>query len=309
MNFELTTLGTASALPSVERYPSAHVFNMHGRFFLIDCGEACQMQLRRYRISFAKIDNILISHLHGDHLFGLFGLLSTMMMQGRTAPLHIYAPTGFGPILNFFKMNFGDGLQYEIEWHHLKSDSPELLMETRNYTVTAFPLNHKIACYGFLFREKTPQYNVEKWRIEADNLTLHEIAELKNGRDVVRENGDLLSFEKYAYLPYQPRSFAYCSDTAPFEHLEEWLCGVDLLYHEATFASDLEESASKYFHSTAAQAAALAKKIGAKKLVIGHFSSRYPNLETILKEAQNIFPDTFLAKEGMTFDIPALRKK
>ena len=174
MNFSLTSLGTASALPTVARYPSAHTLSVHGRLFLIDCGEACQIQLRRYGFSFAKIDDIFISHLHGDHLFGIFGLLSTMAMTGRVSELRIYAPKGFEKVLKFFLEQFGEGVKYNINYKELSSTSPEVIFSSRTIEALAFPLNHRIATYGFLFREKEPQKNVYKEKIEEHNLTLRD---------------------------------------------------------------------------------------------------------------------------------------
>lgn len=274
MNFTLTTLGTASARPIVDKYQSAHVFNLHGRLFLIDCGEGTQVQLKRHRISKAKIDNILISHLHGDHVFGIFGMLSTMALDGRTAPLYIYAPRDFGSILHFFLAHFGEGVKYEIHHVPLTMKTMEQIAEFRNCTVSAFPLNHRIDCFGFRIDEKL------RANIPAD-------AEGK--------------------VP-QPRSAAYCCDTAQFPELREWVRGVDLLLHEATFADEHVELAARMYHSTARQAAELAASAGVGRLILGHFSSRYPDLTILQDEARTVFPETFLASEGMNFDIPVLRK-
>lgn len=304
MEFSLTTLGTASAVPTNNRFSSAHVLNVRGRLFLVDCAEGCQILLARHGISHAKIDNILISHLHGDHLFGIMPLLSTMALKGRTAPLYIYAPEAFSHTLKFFKDYFADGVKFDINFIPLKADKPELIVSSRNSKVYAFPLNHKIETYGFLFKEDEPELNVRKGYIERDSLTLKEIATLKGGSDVVREDGSVLEVSKYAYKPYNPRSAAYCSDTAPFPELKEWVRGVDVLYHEATFGSDMRDLSSQFFHSTAEDAATVAAEAGAGKLVIGHFSSRYPDINVLLEEARRVFPETYLAEEGMIFDIP-----
>jgi len=304
MEFSLTTLGTASAVPTNNRFSSAHVLNVRGRLFLVDCAEGCQILLARHGISHAKIDNILISHLHGDHLFGIMPLLSTMALKGRTAPLYIYAPEAFSHTLKFFKDYFADGVKFDINFIPLKADKPELIVSSRNSKVYAFPLNHKIETYGFLFKEDEPELNVRKEYIERDSLTLKEIATLKGGSDVVREDGSVLEVSKYAYKPYNTRSAAYCSDTAPFPELKEWVRGVDVLYHEATFGSDMRDLSSQFFHSTAEDAATVAAEAGAGKLVIGHFSSRYPDINVLLEEARRVFPETYLAEEGMIFDIP-----
>lgn len=304
MDFTLTTLGTASAVPTNNRFSSAHVLNVRGRLFLVDCAEGAQILLARHGISHAKIDNILISHLHGDHQFGIMPLLSTMALKGRTAPLYIYAPEAFCHTLKFFKDYFADGVKFDINFTPIKATEPELILSSRNSKVYAFPLNHKIETYGFLFKEDEPELNVRKEYIEQDALTLKEIAALKAGNDVMREDGSVLSVEKYAYKPFAPRSAAYCSDTAPFPQLAQWVRGVDVLYHEATFGNDMRDLSTQFFHSTAADAASVAAAAGAGKLVIGHFSSRYPDVNVLLEEARQVFPETYLAEEGMIFDVP-----
>lgn len=309
MKFSFTPLGCASALPTVNRFPSAHVLNVHERFFLIDCGEGCQMQIRRYGFSFLKIHEIFITHLHGDHLFGIFGLLSTMSLLGRRADINIYAPKDFEGILNSFLKNFGTSFNFKVRHVVINCVDPRIIYETRKTEVIAFPLNHRIECYGFLFREKEPAKNVHKYKIETDSLTLKEIARLKEGEDIVRENGDILINEDYTYCPYKPRSFAYCSDTAPFKELAEYVKGVDLLYHEATFANDLKAMAAETFHSTATDAANCAHDAGAGKLLLGHFSARYRDNLTILQEANAIFPHTEVAEAGNEYIIEQTKPK
>lgn len=268
MEFSLTTLGTASAKPVAGKFSSAHVFNVRGRLFLVDCGEGTQMQLLANHISLLKIDSICISHMHGDHVFGIFGVLSTMGLFGRRAPLHVYAPRDFASVANFLKGHFGEGLKYEIVHHPLDCREPRLIAQHRTVDLYAFPLRHGIETYGFIFREKWP--------------------------------ADILTGEPQR----RSRSAAYCSDTAVFEQEAEWLRGVDLIYHEATYASDLERLAGARFHSTAAQAAGVASRAGASHLVIGHFSSRYKDPGVLLEEARAIFPQTDLAVENLKFTIP-----
>lgn len=307
MEFSLTTLGTASARPTSGRYPSAHILTVGGRLFLLDCGEGAQMQIVRNRISIARIDNIFISHLHGDHVFGLYGLLSTLSMMGRTTPLHIYAPAGIEKIVNSLKELFGD-LMYEVVIHNIRCGEPTLVEEFRQLEIWAFPLYHRVETYGYIFREKVPPLNVYKPAIEKFNLTLEEIARLKEGTDVVRvaEDGTeyTLSCNELTYKPFLPRSFAYCSDTTPFAKLSGWLKGVTMIYHEATYSSEFKELAKSNFHSTSQDAARCAAAAGAQKLILGHYSSRYKTLDTLLEEAKEIFPETYLSKEGMNFDIP-----
>ena len=296
MNFTLNVLGTASALPTTERHPSAQVLDVRGRLFMIDCGEGTQMQMRKLKLSFQKIEHICLSHIHGDHIFGLFGFLSTLGLLGRTAPLYIYAPKNFAPVLEFFKTHFGQGLLFEINYVALEMTQPELVYENRTTELLAFPLNHRLETYGFLIREKMPQYNVKKEAIAKYSLTLAEIGTLKRGEDVVREDM-VITNEEAAYIPYEPRSYAYCSDTAPFPELAEWVKGVTLLYHEATFPDSMSEMAAKTFHSTTLQAARTALDAGAKRLLVGHYSSRFPDVSFFLEELRTIFPATDLAHD------------
>ena len=296
MNFTLNVLGTASALPTTERYPSAQVLNVRGRLFMIDCGEGAQIQLRKAGVSFLRIEHICLSHIHGDHIFGLYGLLSTMAMLGRTAPLNIYAPKSFAPILDFFKERFGEGILYEINYVVLEMSSPEVVYENRNVELLAFPLNHRVQTFGYIIREKMPQFNVRKEAIAEYGLTLSEIGTLKRGEDVVRE-GMVISNSEAAYRPYHPRSYAYCSDTAPFPELAQWVKGVSVLYHEATFPAEMEEMAAKTYHSTTLQAAQCARDAGVGRLLVGHYSSRYPSVDFYLDELRSVFPDSFLTRD------------
>lgn len=314
-------MGTASALPTANRYPSAHVLTVRERLFLIDCGEGAQMQLRKYGVSFARIDNIFISHLHGDHLFGLFGLLSTMAMGGRSNALNIYAPSGFSKVLEFFMENFGEGIKYPIEFHPLGCSEPVKIYECKQVEAYAFPLVHRSETYGFLFKEKQPQLNVHKHKIESHNLSLYEIARLKEGLDIVRkstftdDDGTEVEYDEtlhnadFTYYPYIPRSFAYCTDTMPFKRLYNWIKGADLVYHDSTYTKEFADLAKTTFHSTSSDAACCAKEAGAGKLVLGHYSSRYKSLDTMLNEALEIFPNTCLAKEGMKFEVPLKKFK
>lgn len=307
MNFTLNVLGTASALPTTERYPSAQVLDVRGRLFMIDCGEGAQIRMRKAGISFLKIEHICLSHIHGDHLFGLFGLLSTMAMLGRTAPLNIYAPASFGKVLDFFKSTFGEGILYPINYVLLDMKEPTLVYESRRVELMAFPLNHRVETYGFIIREKIPQFNVRKDAIEKYGLSLSEIGTLKRGEDVVREDG-VIPHSEAAYLPYDPRSYAYCSDTAPFPELARWVKGVSLLYHEATFPAEMSEMAARTFHSTTLQAAQCAIDAGVGRLIVGHYSSRFPDVKFYLDELRSVFPETDLAHDGDVVEIPYIRK-
>lgn len=302
MEFSLTTLGTASASANPYRHTSCHVVTVHNHRFLVDCGEGCQMSLQQCRIAFSWIDNIFLSHLHGDHIFGIFGLLSTMAMQGRTAPLYIYAPAGFQPILDFFYQHFADGVKYEIHFTPLEMKAKEKIVDMRSLEIYAFPLRHRVPTFGFLFAEKTPARNIRKELIERDSLTLTEIGALKRGEDV-RRGRKCLKVEDYTYIPYEARSLAYCCDTAPFEALPGWIAGADLVYHDSTYCDDYEAQAAKYFHSTSRMAAQTAVAAGARQLVLGHFSSRYKDLEPMLAQAREVFPESYLAEEGHKYEI------
>lgn len=303
MNFTLRVLGTASAMPVPDKTQSAQVLSVHGRLFLIDCGEAVQKQLIANHVSIQKIDTICISHIHGDHVFGIFGLLSTMGLLGRSTPLNIYAPQSFGPILKFFLSYYGEGLNYEIKFTVLDMKEPEEIFHTSSVEAFAFPLNHKIETYGFLFREKTPQRNVHKHLIMRYELSLTEIGTLKRGEDVVRDD-KILKCDELTYMPYRPRSFAYVSDTAPFPELAGWVKGVDILYHEATYLKENADLAEKRHHSTTHQAAQCALEAGAGKLVVAHYSSREKNIDKYLNECREVFPETYTASDGDVFDIP-----
>lgn len=311
MDFTLTVLGTASAKPIPGRNQSAQVLSVRGRSFLIDCGEGVQTRLQESRISILKIEAVFISHIHGDHVFGIFGLLSTMGMLSRMTPLTIYAPVSFGPILKFFLSYYGDGIPFEIRFVPVSAKSPRLVFQTKSLEIYAFPLNHRIETFGWLFREKEPAMNVKKWKIDEYALSLTEIGTVKRGEDVVRTAPDgstvVLPFEELGYKPYVPRSYAYCSDTAPFPELPSWVKGVDLLYHEATYPAELADEAAKRYHSTTLQAAACAKEAGVKKLVIGHYSSRKYNRELYESECRSVFPETYAANDGDVFDVPLVR--
>jgi len=324
MNFTLTVLGTASAKPVPNRFQSAQVLSVRGRFFLIDCGEGAQTRMVQNNISEMKIDSIFISHIHGDHISGLFPLLSTMGLCKRTQPLNIYAPAAFAPLLKVFLSYNGDGVDFEVRHIPMNMKSPEIIYQTKSLEVSAFPLNHRIPTYGYLFREKEPQRNIRKDAIPEYGFTIKEMAALKAGEDIIRPAGpdEIPSIEndftKYSgtdkpliiknsdvtYKPYNPRSYAYCSDTAPFPKLASWVKGVDLLYHETTYLDEMREQANQRHHSTTIQAATCARDAGVKKLIIGHYSSRCLDSKKYQDECRTVFPETYAANDGDVFDIP-----
>lgn len=307
MTFSLTVLGSSSALPTRDRFPTAHALNVHERFFLVDCGEGTQLQMRRYGVRFSRLDHIFISHLHGDHFFGIYGLLSTFSLLGRTRDLHIYGVKQLEYILNDHLKYFGKEITYKIVFHEVNPRSNDLVYENKSVTVNVIPLNHRIPCCGYLFREKTPQRCIHKWMIEKYGIGIADIVRIKNGEDYIAEDGEVIPNTKLSYQPYEPRSYAYCSDTKFSEKVAEAVRGVDLLYHESTFADDLKDMAKQTGHSTARDAATVAQKAGVKQLIIGHFSSRYKDLQPLIEQAREVFANTELAEDGRVFDIPLVK--
>lgn len=290
-------------MPVKGRNQSAQALNVHGRLFLIDCGEGTQYRMVEERIPMMKLDSVFLSHIHGDHVFGIFGLLSTLGMKGRQTPLNIFAPVNFGPILKFFLGYYGDGLAYEIRFTPLKMKAPETILETKSIEVRAFPLNHGIETFGFRFAEKEPPFNVRKEAIEQYGLTLTEIGTLKRGEDVLRADGSRIPASEAAYKPFVPRSYAYCSDTAPFAEEAEWLRGTTVIYHEATYMQELADQGARRHHSTTLQAAKAALEAGAEKLLIGHYSSRSGEAKAYEAECRSVFPETFATSDGDIYQI------
>lgn len=303
MVFEVTILGTSSALPTSTRYPTAHVLNVHERFFLIDCGEGTQMRLREMRIRIGKIHDIFISHTHGDHVFGLYGLLSTLNLTGRKSPLRIYAPEGFGSILLSHLSDFDIYLQFDIRFIPLRGDDPSVIFENDFLTVTTFPLKHRVPSFGFLFREKLLPRNIRKESIEKYMIPLAAIQGIKEGNDFRTEEGDIIPNSELTTDPPLPRSYAYCSDTAWFNRLASFVKGVDTLYHEATFGSDKRRLAHQTGHSTSVEAASVAAEAGAGRLILGHFSARYKSVDQLVEEARQLFPETVAAVDGETYTV------
>ncbi len=302
MNFEIQILGSSSALPTINRFPTAQILTANEQPYLIDCGEGTQIQMRRFNAKFGKIKHIFISHLHGDHYFGLFGLLSTYNLLGRTEPVNIFADKELENILMSENSPIKyEELSYKLNFFHLPDDT-QIIFENKTLTVTAFPLKHRIKTRGFLFKEKKRQVNVIKEKISEYNLSIQQILDLKAGKEIEISGKKFLNTDLTNPAPPQ-RSFAFCSDTAFNEDIIETIKNVNLLYHEATFSKSDVSNAEKTFHSTAEDAAIMAKKSNAKKLVIGHFSTRYNNPTILLNEAKEIFQNTFLANDGEIFKI------
>lgn len=290
-------------MPVRGRNQSAQALQVHGRLFLLDCGEGTQYALVRDRVPMMKLDSLFLTHIHGDHVFGIFGLLSTLGMKGRQMPLNIFAPVNFGPILKFFLSYYGDGIGFEIRYTPLKMKEPETILETKSLRVQAFPLNHGIETFGFRFEEKEPPFNVHKEAIAKYGLTLTEIGTLKRGEDVLRADGSVIPAAEAAYKPFVPRSYAYVTDTAPFPEEAGWLKGTTVIYHETTYLEELAEQGAQRHHSTTLQAARLAKEAGAAKLLIGHYSSRNAEIKSYEAECRSLFPETYATSDGDTYDI------
>lgn len=308
MTFSLTILGSSSALPTSNRTVTAHVLNVHERFFLIDCGEGTQLQMRRYRIRFSKIHNIFISHLHGDHFYGLFGLISSMSLMGRKVPLNIYGPP---ELKKFLDLHFNIStvqLDYSLAFTALDMKRKSMVMENQHITVESIPLDHKIDCVGFIFREKKGDRRILKDAVKDLGLGIKDMVNLKRGNDYLDQDGVLYQNSILTAPPPKPRSYAYCSDTRYYEALINDVRNIDLLYHEATYLDNMKKRAFETGHSTAKQAAVFAEKTNAGKLVIGHFSSRYKDLNPLLDEARSVFPETYLAIEGLCFDVPQIKE-
>ena len=303
MSFSLTILGSSSALPKPDRFTTAHVLNAHERFFLIDCGEGTQLQLRRFRIQFSRIHHIFISHLHGDHFFGLPGLISSFNLMGRKRTLYIYGPPELELILRNLHQVMDEKLNYPLVFKSLNPTVSELILDTPKLSVNTIPLDHKKPSLGFLFREKPEDRKIRKEFIEELGLSIKEILQLKKGNDVVRENGQLLEVSKLTKVAKDPRSYAFVSDTRYSEKIVQQIHNVDLLYHEATYLDEMKARAKVTGHSTATEAAKIARMAGVKQLVIGHFSARYKDTNPLLQEAKSIFINTILAEDGLSIDV------
>ncbi len=297
-NFELTILGCSSATPTSKRNPTAQLLNIAERFFLIDCGEATQIQLRKFKLKFQRINHIFISHLHGDHYLGLVGFLSSLHLLGRTTDLHIFCPAELQEIIEIQFKHSQSYLKYKLIYHPHQYINNHLIFEDDKVEVRTIVLNHRIPCCGFIFKEKQILASILKSTILKYGLSVEQIIELKKGAELVSENGNVIPNEQLVFNKLKPRSYAYCSDTRYDEGLVEYIKDVDLLYHEATFLDNMNQRAKETFHSTALEAGTIAKKASVNKLMIGHYSARYKDPEPLLIEAKSIFENTVLAIEG-----------
>ena len=301
--FELHILGCGSALPTTRHFATSQVVNLRDKLFMNDCGEGAQMQLRKSRLKFSRLNHIFISHLHGDHCFGLMGLISTFGLLGRTAELHIHSPKGLEelltPMLNFFCHT----LAYKVIFHEFDTRQTSVVYEDRSMTVTTIPLQHRIPCCGFLFAEKARPNHIIRDMVDFYKVPVYELNRIKNGSDYVTPEGEVIANTRLTRPSDPPRKYAYCSDTIFRPEIVEQLSGVDLLFHEATFAESELARAKETYHTTAAQAARIALEAGVRQLVIGHFSARYEDESILLKEASAVFPNTILAKENLCISL------
>jgi len=302
LKFEVTILGSSSATPIFNRHPTSQLVNVHDTFILIDCGESTQMQLLRYGIKPGKIEHILISHLHGDHYLGLIGLLSSMNLNGRKESVFLYGPKGLDQLL---ELNFSlscTQIKYPLLFKETKLEK-EVIIDMDSFYVETIPISHSITCTGFKISEKPRSLKLKKHIVQDLNIPVELLAGIKEGNDYINPAGEIYKNTELTDIPPLPRSYAFYSDT---KYLPESICyikGISTLYHESTFTNEMSERAALTYHSTAEQAALMARAAGAEKLLIGHFSARYRDLNPILEEAMAVFPNTKLAIEGLTFQI------
>ena len=297
--FEVHILGCGSALPTTRHFASSQVVNIREKLFMIDCGEGAQLQLRRSKLKFTRLNHIFISHLHGDHCFGLMGLISTFGLVGRTATLHIHCHADLERILTPQLEYFCKGMAYNVEFHLINPTKAEVVYEDRSVTVSSIPLRHRIPTCGFLFAEKPTPKHIIRDMIDFYKVPVFELNRIKNGEDYVLPDGTVIPNNRLTTPPAPPRSYAYCSDTIFHRPIIEQIKGVNLLFHEATFAQCDAQRAKETFHTTAMQAGEIARDADVKQLLIGHFSARYEDENILLQEARSVFPNTLLAKENL----------
>ncbi len=301
--FKIHILGCGSALPTRHHYPSSQIVEIRGKLFMIDCGEGTQMQVRRMRLNFNKLYAVFISHMHGDHVLGLIGMISTFGLQGRTAPLHVYAPEAYTDLFRMEIQMFCSTLDYEIIFHPVDTTKHQIIYEDRSLTVETVPLLHRMPCSGFIFREKPGQRHIKPDMLQFYNIPRSQIDNLRAGNDWTSSDGEVIPNERLTTAPDPVRSYAYCSDTRYMPQLKEKLKGITTLYHEATYCEDMKDKAIKYLHSTAQEAAMTARDANVKQLIIGHFSQRYTDERPLKEEAQAIFPNTVLADENHVYNV------
>lgn len=302
--FRVHVLGCGSALPTLRHNASSQVVEVRGKLFMVDCGEGTQMQLRRSHIRFTKLSAVFITHLHGDHCFGLIGMLSTFGLLGRTAKLDVYGPAPLADVMRQQMKIFCHDFDYEVVFHDVDTKMQQVVYEDRSLTVETIPLAHRMPCCGYLFREKATLPHIRRDMIDAYHIPVSQINNIKAGAGWVDDEGNHIDNKCLVEPADMPRSYAYCSDTHYIPDLGLRLKNVSLLYHESTYAEEYKAMADKYMHSTAKQAAMVAQQAHAKQLMLGHYSSRCDNEKVLLGEAQEIFKNTILAYEGLVVDVP-----
>ncbi|WP_257666106.1 ribonuclease Z [Parapedobacter tibetensis] len=303
MKFEVLILGCSSATPIYGRHPTSQLINLNEQLYLIDCGEGTQIQLVKYGIKSNRIKHIFISHLHGDHYLGLIGLISSMHLIGRKEELHLYAPPALEEIIRLQFLHSQTVLRYPLHFHATQDQSKEVIFENGAMEVSSFPLSHRIACTGFRFDEKKRLPSINKEKVGAIGIPNAQLPMIKRGHDYIAPDGTVYPWQDLTNASPAPRSYAYCSDTVKTASYLPNIRGVDLLYHEATFLHDMHDRAVDTFHTTALQAGEVATEVGAKKLVIGHYSARYRDLRPLLQESKTTFAETQLAQEGIWFSV------
>lgn len=299
-SFTVTVIGNGAAIPSAGKYHSAQVVNVSGQLFLMDCGEGTQKAMLENGINPQKLKAIFISHLHGDHFYGLFPLLETLALAQRAEPLKVFSPLPLNEVLNCIAKKLYGKRNFCVDYHPVDTNSHQKIYESQEIEVWSLPLKHRIPSSGYLVREKIPERNIYKDVIAKYNFSVGEILSIKKGADGLKD-GITIPNSELTYMPYIPRSFAYCTDTVYFEELVDWIKDVDLLYHEASYAARDQELAKINGHSTTIDAATIALKAGVKKLLIGHFSLRYKDTSLLVREASSVFPDTEEAAMGKTY--------
>ena len=303
MQFDLVILGSNGAVAAYNRHPSSQILNYNSSLFMIDCGEGSQFQMAKYGVKPGRLDHVFISHLHGDHYFGLVGMLTSFNLNWREPDLHIYAPPGLEEIINMHFSVSKTQLKFKIHFHTTQTEKPGIIFDSPVMQVETIALKHRLPTTGFVFREKKNLRKILVDKITEHNIPFDKITGIKQGADFTDEQGCIIANAELTLPPPEPRSYAYCSDTAYTETFIDRIQGIDLLYHEATFIREHTARAEETFHSTSTQAATIAKMAGVGRLVIGHFSARYQSLDLLLEEARKIFPETYLAIEGSVFAV------
>lgn len=301
--FKVHILGCGSALPTKHHSPSSQIIEMRGKLFMIDCGEGTQEKVRKSRMNFSKLYAIFISHIHGDHVLGLIGLLSTLGLQGRTAPLHVYAPKEYEKLFLMEIEMFCSTLDYKITFHAVDTTKQQVIYEDRSLTVETVPLHHRMPCSGYIFKEKEGARHINPDMVKFHQVPISQYNNLRAGMDWTNPQGEVIANDILTTPADPVRAYAYCSDTRYIPTLHERLKGITTLYHESTYCEDMHDKAEKYLHSTAREAAMVARDAGVKNLLLGHYSQRYLDETPLLEEAKEIFANSFLTDEGKVFEV------